>query len=73
MICSPTVSVQFAQGNGPGSRALGPYNAFHLLDGVAYAEGRVFAFFDKQQQDWYSHSLGNHWSTMIVTPPENGS
>lgn len=59
MICSPTVSVQFAQGNGPGSRALGPYNAFHLLDGVAYAEGRVFAFFDKQQQDWYSHP----WAT----------
>ena len=62
------MNVQFARNGDAGSKALGPYNAFHLLDGVAYADGRVFAFFDKERQDWYSSLLGNHWQTMIVVP-----
>ena len=61
------VNVQFARGDGPGSRSLGPYHEFNLLDGVAYADGHVFAFFDKERQDWYSRPLGGHWSTMIVS------
>jgi hypothetical protein len=61
------VNIHFARGDGAGSRALGPYEEFNLLDGIAYADGHVFAFFDKERQDWYSRPLGGHWSTMIVS------
>jgi hypothetical protein len=52
-----------------GRRALqgvGPYSAFRLMDGIAYESERVFASFDRQHEDWYSHSLGIHWPMMAV-------
>lgn len=59
------VDVFFANG-GERTKAFGPYSTFRLMDGVAYASGHVFAFFDLAQQDWYSLGLGRHWPTMRV-------
>ncbi|HET7366122.1 MAG TPA: hypothetical protein VFJ70_21310, partial [Burkholderiales bacterium] len=39
---------------------LGPYQRLSVFDGVAYVDGRVFAFMDVQQQDWYVHDAGAH-------------
>ena len=36
------------------------------MDGIAYENERVFASFDRQHEDWYSHSLGIHWPMMTV-------
>jgi hypothetical protein len=48
------------------SKAFGPFDTFRLMDGIAYASGHVFAFFDLAQQDWYSLGLGRHWPNMLV-------
>ena len=46
---------------------LGPYQQLSMFDGVAYVDGRVFAFTDIQQQDWYVHDVGAHWPAMRVS------
>jgi hypothetical protein len=53
----------------PGEKAqtLGPYQRLSMFDGVAYVDGRVFAFTDVQQQDWYVHDAGAHWPAMRVS------
>ena len=45
---------------------LGPYQRISMFDGVAYVDGRVFAFTDVQQQDWYVHDAGAHWPAMRI-------
>jgi hypothetical protein len=45
---------------------LGPYQNLSTFDGVAYVEGRVFAFTDLQTRDWYVHDRGVHWPSMKV-------
>src|SRR5262245_20246536 len=44
-----------------GKTPLGPYMRLSMYDGVGYVDGRVFAFTDIQQQDWYVHDAGAHW------------
>ncbi|HET7366289.1 MAG TPA: hypothetical protein VFJ70_22145 [Burkholderiales bacterium] len=46
---------------------LGPYQRLSVFDGVAYVDGRVFAFMDVQQQDWYVHDAGAHWPAMRIS------
>ena len=48
-------------------QALGPYLQLSMFDGVAYVDGRVFAFTDVQQRDWYMHDAGAHWPAMRVS------
>ena len=60
------VAVHFERKDGARSRAFGPYGAFRLMDGIAYENERVFASFDRQHEDWYSHTLGIHWAMMAV-------
>jgi hypothetical protein len=43
---------------------LGPYERLSMFDGVAYVDGRAFAFTDIQQGDWYMHDVGAHWPAM---------
>jgi hypothetical protein len=60
------VDVRFEGREGERSKGFGPYSTFTLMDGVAYASGHVFAFFDRERDDWYSSALGNHWMKMAV-------
>jgi hypothetical protein len=50
------------------SRAFGPYRHLSGVDGVIYAEQRVFAFYDEQQKDWYAFEDGRHWRHIVITP-----
>lgn len=43
---------------------MGPYLKLSMFDGVAYVDGRVFAFTDVQREDWYMHDVGAHWNAM---------
>ncbi len=47
--------------------SLGPYERLSMFDGVAYVDGRAFAFTDVQQRDWYMHDAGAHWPAMRLS------
>lgn len=49
------------------SRRYGPYQQFSSVDGIAYVDGRVFAFIDGKVGDWFSYDDGRHWSVMVVS------
>jgi hypothetical protein len=51
----------------PRSRDFGPYRQFSAVDGIAYADERVFAFVDGRVGDWFCYDDGRHWPVMIVT------
>ena len=51
----------------PSGENLGPYTNASMFDGVAYVDGRVFAFTDIQQHDWYMHDVGAHWPAMRIS------
>jgi len=53
-------------GDGEAS-ALGPYLHFSTIDGVAYVEQRVFAFWDLQHRDWYLVDVGRHWKSLTLS------
>ena len=44
------------------TRRSGPFTAFSCVDGVAYVEGRVFAFVDNEMGDWYCLEDNRHWA-----------
>lgn len=66
--CSARVTLRFCATKHLQSRDFGPFEHFSSIDGVAYAARRIFAFCDRQLQDWYSYELGSHWKTLIVEP-----
>jgi hypothetical protein len=53
------------------SRSYGPYRHLSGVDGVIYAEQRVFAFYDEQQQDWYAFEDARHWPRIVIVPAAN--
>lgn len=53
--------------NGEKSRQFGPYRHFSCVDGVAYVEQRIFAFYDSENRDWYVFDDGKHWKTVVIT------
>lgn len=55
-----------SSGNDHSSREYGPYQRFSSVDGIAYVEGRVFAFIDAKVGDWFSYGDGRHWAVMVV-------
>jgi len=55
------------------SRSFGPYGRFSTVDGVAYADDRVFAFVDARIGDWFCYGDGRHWAVMVVTDVGTGS
>lgn len=66
--CSAPVRVRFQSTAEEPSKALGPFESFSSVDGVAYGNHRVLAFCDRQLGDWYSYDIGRHWKAMHVEP-----
>ena len=52
--------------SGEGARALGPYLHFHVINGVAYVDHRIFGFFDLERHDWYVVDEGMHSKAMTI-------
>src|SRR4051812_37705521 len=50
----------------PGAKELGPYDDCSMFDGVAYVDGRAFAFADVERHDWYVKDAGGHWKVLRV-------
>jgi hypothetical protein len=65
--CDATITAHFERVDGSRSKTYGPYETFSFVDGVAYANGEIFAFADRSIVDWYSHADGAHWPLMIIS------
>ena len=48
------------------SRQYGPCERFSAIDGIAYADDRVFAFVDPKVGNWFCYHDGQHWPVMVV-------
>lgn len=57
---------------GTASRVLGPYRRFSAIDGIAYADERVFAFVDPKVGDWFCYNDGQHWPVMVLSDAAEG-
>ena len=66
--CNHRLTLHFQAGKDAFSRELGPYGSYSSVDGVGYADGHIFAFYDEQLGDWYSFDLGSHWKVVVLTP-----
>ena len=64
--CETPVMVHFERIDGSRSKTYGPIQGFSFVDGIAYSEGKVFAFADRSIVDWYCHADGQHWPLMII-------
>ena len=42
------------------------YQHFSSVNGVAYGDHRVIAFYDSQNNDWYSGPTETHWEAIFV-------
>ena len=61
------ISGPLTVGMGGGStQAFGPYGNYLYMDGVAYADGRVFAFWDISAADWYLTDVGLHCKSLTI-------
>jgi hypothetical protein len=65
--CTTRVRIHFERLPGARSRSFGPYRSFSAIDGITYADNRVFAFIDQKAGDWFCYDDGKHWPLMIVS------
>jgi hypothetical protein len=54
------------------SRRFGPFDRFSAVDGIAYADDRVFAALDGSARDWFCYEDGRRWRVMVVTDASPG-
>ena len=50
------------------SQIFGPYQHFSFVDGMAYVNGRIFAFLDTEETGWFCYEDGQTWDVMHVSP-----
>ena len=67
---SEPVMVYFEDNAGRASAALGPFESFHISQGMACAGSRPVARFDNAQLLWYPHGTQDGWASLLVTPKE---
>jgi hypothetical protein len=65
--CDGDATLHFERIDGSRSKQYGPFQTVSFIDGVAYADHRIFAFADRSIVDWYCHEDGEHWPLMVVT------
>jgi hypothetical protein len=64
------VMVHFQRNDGSVSKSYGPFSVFSAVNGVAFKERSVFAFVDREMNDWYCHDDGHHWPLMVIEPAD---
>jgi hypothetical protein len=65
---SDRVMIYFEDNSGRASSAFGPFDAFHIAEGVARAGARLVARFDEKTQLWQPTGTQDGWVSMLVTP-----
>jgi hypothetical protein len=64
------VMLYFEDNAGRASSAFGPYENFHVVDGVATAGTRVVARLNERTLLWYPQGAHDGWASLLVTPRE---
>jgi hypothetical protein len=67
---SGAVMVYFEDNAGRASSAFGPFESFHIADGLARAGNRVVASFDDKTQLWHPTGTQDGWVSLLVIPRE---
>jgi hypothetical protein len=62
------VDIHAQNRDGGKPRTFWPYLHFSVVDTVLYVDQRVFAFWDRQEDDWYLHDDGRHWAKVVIAP-----
>jgi hypothetical protein len=65
MDCADAVTVHLERGDQV-SPVYGPFIHFSSTDGICYADHEVFAHFDEDSTEWFSHRDRKWWSAMVV-------
>jgi hypothetical protein len=68
--CVVPIAVHFEDAQGERSSQFGPFASLGVADGVAYADGVLFARLVEESQLWHSYAEGTYWPVMVITPPK---
>jgi len=63
------VVIYFENNAGLASSAFGPFDAFHLSDGMAWAGARQLARLDDRTLLWYPSKAQDGWACLLIAPP----
>ncbi|HUN77048.1 MAG TPA: hypothetical protein VMU40_21235 [Steroidobacteraceae bacterium] len=63
------VVIYFENNAGLASSAFGPFEAFHLSEGSAWAGTRTLARLDEQSLLWYPPKAHDGWAALLIAPP----
>ena len=66
--CSCSAMLHFVGADGTRSKSYGPFESVSFVDGIAYADHKVFAFADRSIGDWYCHEDGHHYPVVVIDP-----
>jgi hypothetical protein len=66
--CTGRATLNFLLPDGTSSKHFGPFDSVSFVDGIAYADRRVFAFADRSIGDWYCHENGHHYPLLVIEP-----
>lgn len=64
------VMIYFEDNAGRASSAVGPFESFHVADGIAHAGTRVVARFDDKTLLWHPTGTQDGWVSLLVAPRE---
>ncbi len=67
---SDAVLIYFEDNAGRASSAFGPFESFHVAEGVARAGHRTVATFDDKTQLWHPSGAQDGWVSLLVIPRE---
>jgi len=65
-----TLVLYFENNAGLASSAYGPFEAFHVSDGGAWAGPRLLATLDEKVQLWFPPRAQDGWVSLLIAPPE---
>jgi hypothetical protein len=63
------VVIYFENNAGLASSAFGPFDAFYVAEGSAWAGGRPLARLDDQSLLWYPPKAHDGWASLLIAPP----
>lgn len=67
---SDPVMIYFEDNAGRASSAFGPFDSFHVAEGLARAGTRLVARFDEKTQLWQPAGAQDGWVCLLVAPRE---
>ncbi|MGH8148400.1 MAG: hypothetical protein ACRETB_00270 [Steroidobacteraceae bacterium] len=63
------VVIYFESNAGLASSAYGPYEDFHVSEGVAWTGSRALARLDERTLLWYPPRTPDGWASVLIAPP----